>query len=57
MDWVIHVDTDELMYPAGAAEFSLQVLFFSARPKRMLCLQFQPAAVTICARRMVIGLV
>lgn len=25
VDWVFHVDTDELMYPAGAAEFSLQV--------------------------------
>ena len=24
MDWVFHVDTDELMYPAGAADFSLQ---------------------------------
>lgn len=23
--WVFHVDTDELMYPAGAGEFSLQV--------------------------------
>ena len=23
-DWVFHVDTDELMYPAGVAEFSLQ---------------------------------
>ena len=24
MDWVFHVDTDELMYPASAAEYSLQ---------------------------------
>ena len=25
VDWVFHVDTDELMYPASAAEYSLQV--------------------------------
>ena len=24
VDWVFHVDTDELMYPASAAEYSLQ---------------------------------
>jgi hypothetical protein len=27
VDWVFHVDTDELMYPASAAEYSLQVLY------------------------------
>ena len=25
VEWVFHVDTDELMYPASAAEYSLQV--------------------------------
>lgn len=24
MDWILHVDTDELMYPAGSPGFSLQ---------------------------------
>lgn len=23
MDWIIHLDTDELIHPAGAAEYSL----------------------------------
>jgi hypothetical protein len=26
MDWIIHLDTDELLHPAGAAEYSLQRL-------------------------------
>ena len=24
IDWILHIDTDELVYPGGAAEFSLQ---------------------------------
>lgn len=24
IDWILHIDTDELMYPGGAAEYSLQ---------------------------------
>lgn len=27
MDWIIHLDTDELMHPAGAREYSLRQLF------------------------------
>lgn len=26
MDWIIHLDTDELMHPAGAREYSLRSL-------------------------------
>lgn len=26
MDWIIHLDTDELMYPAGTQEYSLRQL-------------------------------
>lgn len=26
MDWIIHLDTDELMHPAGAREYSLRQL-------------------------------
>ena len=26
MDWIIHLDTDELMHPAGAREYSLRRL-------------------------------
>jgi hypothetical protein len=26
MDWIIHLDTDELLHPAGAAEYSLRRL-------------------------------
>lgn len=25
VDWLLHVDTDELIYPAGTTSFSLQV--------------------------------
>ena len=24
MDWVLHVDTDELIYPSGSQDYSLQ---------------------------------
>lgn len=26
MDWIIHLDTDELLYPAGTREYSLRQL-------------------------------
>ena len=26
MDWIIHLDTDELLHPAGAKEYSLRQL-------------------------------
>ena len=26
MDWILHLDTDELMHPAGAGEYSLRKL-------------------------------
>lgn len=26
MDWIIHLDTDELIYPAGTREYSLRHL-------------------------------
>lgn len=26
MEWIIHLDTDELLHPAGAAEYSLRRL-------------------------------
>lgn len=26
MDWIIHLDTDELMHPTGAREYSLRQL-------------------------------
>lgn len=26
MDWIIHLDTDELIYPAGTREYSLRQL-------------------------------
>lgn len=26
MDWIIHLDTDELIYPAGTQEYSLRQL-------------------------------
>lgn len=26
MDWIIHLDTDELLHPAGAKEYSLKQL-------------------------------
>jgi len=26
MDWIIHLDTDELMHPAGTQEYSLRQL-------------------------------
>lgn len=28
MDWIIHLDTDELLHPAGAHEYSLRKLLF-----------------------------
>ena len=31
MDWILHVDTDELIYPGGAADYSLQRLL-AAQP-------------------------
>ena len=31
MDWILHVDTDELLYPGGAADYSLQRLL-AAQP-------------------------
>jgi hypothetical protein len=24
MDWILHIDTDELVYPGGAPEYSIQ---------------------------------
>lgn len=27
MDWIVHLDTDELVHPAGAREYSLGSLF------------------------------
>ena len=24
IDWILHIDTDELMYPGGGAEYSIQ---------------------------------
>lgn len=32
VDWILHVDTDELMYPGGAPEYSLQSVL-SAYPQ------------------------
>lgn len=29
MDWIIHLDTDELLHPAGAKDYSLQSLLGS----------------------------
>lgn len=29
VDWLLHVDTDELIYPSGSPDFSLQVRFHS----------------------------
>lgn len=26
MDWIVHLDTDELLHPAGASEYSLRNL-------------------------------
>ena len=26
MDWIMHLDTDELLYPGGAAEYSIRRL-------------------------------
>lgn len=30
VDWLLHVDTDELIYPSGSPNFSLQVLALAA---------------------------
>jgi hypothetical protein len=32
IDWIIHLDTDELMHPAGAPEYSLQRLLNNVAP-------------------------
>ena len=39
MDWILHVDTDELVYPGGAPEYSLQRLLGSV-PEDVDCLVF-----------------
>ncbi|GBG80153.1 hypothetical protein CBR_g30521 [Chara braunii] len=33
MDWILHIDTDELMWPAGVEDFSLKKLFHDVDPK------------------------
>lgn len=33
MDWIIHLDTDELLHPAGAAEYSLRRLLGDVAPE------------------------
>lgn len=32
MDWIIHLDTDELLYPGGAAEYSVRRLLDEVPP-------------------------
>lgn len=32
MDWIIHLDTDELLYPGGAAEYSVRRLLAEVSP-------------------------
>lgn len=32
MDWILHLDTDELIYPAGAREHSLRRLLLDVPP-------------------------
>lgn len=32
MDWILHLDTDELIYPAGAREYSLRRLLLDVPP-------------------------
>ncbi|XP_010557838.1 PREDICTED: glycosyltransferase-like KOBITO 1 [Tarenaya hassleriana] len=32
MDWILHLDTDELIYPAGAREYSLRQLLLDVPP-------------------------
>lgn len=27
MDWILHLDTDELVHPTGASEYSLRSVF------------------------------
>ena len=46
MDWVFHVDTDELMYPASAAEYSLQVC--SMRVRCLASLHGDPLQLVPC---------
>lgn len=33
MDWIIHLDTDELLHPAGTREYSLRELFSNVPEK------------------------
>lgn len=33
MDWIIHLDTDELVHPAGTREYSLRELFANVPQK------------------------
>lgn len=33
IDWILHIDTDELMYPAGAPQYSLQRLLADVPPE------------------------
>ena len=37
VDWLLHVDTDEMIYPSGSPAFSLQVRC-RACPARSACL-------------------
>lgn len=32
VDWLIHIDTDELLYPGGTPDFSLQTLLAGIDP-------------------------
>lgn len=32
MEWILHLDTDELIYPAGAREYSLRRLLLDVPP-------------------------
>ena len=32
MEWILHVDTDELIYPGGAQDYSLQHLLAAQPP-------------------------
>lgn len=33
MDWILHLDTDELIHPAGASEYSLRQLLLDVPNK------------------------
>lgn len=33
IDWILHVDTDELMYPGGTSDYSLQQILASYAPE------------------------